>query len=86
MFSWVFGSSSDEENTVPYNSILLKICEKINIDPMKFQEQYTVEQMLYIYEWIIYNINDKTEEWREMNDKIRFNKENKDEDLLELIS
>jgi len=70
----------------PYNSILVLLSERLWIDPDTFQNRYTIEQMNYLLWWIVYNINEQSDEWKEINDREQFNKENADEDLLELIS
>jgi len=88
-FKWTFWNSkgtSDSEPSQPYSAILMMLCEKLSIDPMGFQEKYTVEQMNYLMEWLIYNAQSQTEEWQAINDKNQFSKNNKDEDLLKLIS
>ena len=89
LFRWVFGKAeakNDWGGTQPYSAILVFVCEKLNISPHEFQNEYTIEQMNYLLDWIIYNINEWTEEWQEKNQRNNFNKENKDEDLLDLIS
>jgi len=88
MFSWVFwtGGEKSSEKQQPYSSALVFLCEKICVWPDEFQKKYTIEQMMFLMEWVIYNINAQTEEWQVENERIEFNKENSDEDLLELIS
>lgn len=87
-FRGVFGATKtkEDEEPQPYSSILVMLCEKINVDPNTFQENYTIEQMNYFVDWIIYNINSQTEEWQEKNERIQFNKNNSNEELLELIN
>jgi hypothetical protein len=62
------------------------LCEKINVSPNEFQKNYSIEQMNYLVDGIIYNLNSQTEEWQEKNERIQFNKNNSDEELLELIN
>jgi len=89
MFHWVFNEKEDKSDwssIQPFESVLCFLCKEININPLEFVEKYTIEQMNYLLDWIIYNINEQTEEWQEKNQRRQFNKENKDEDLLALIS
>jgi len=92
-FRWVFDKNQkkkekkkEDDVERPYSSVLLTICEKINIDPETFQNRYTIEQMNYFIDWIVFNANETTEEGRELNRKRVFNDKYSDDELLDLIS
>ncbi len=88
-FRGVFGKTEtkdSEKATQPYNAVLVYLCEKLSIDPERFQNEYTIEQMNYLIEWTIYNANSQTEEGQVENERTQFNKNNADEDLLDLIN
>lgn len=87
-FRWVFASKKQKEddNIRPYSSVLVFLAKEINIDPHTFQMEYTVEQMNYLMWGVVYNINDQTEEGKQINQKNEFNKKHNDSDLLKLIS
>lgn len=54
---------------MPYHAVLALIAEKLNIDPITFQNEYTMEQLSYMMNWIEYWINAQTKEWQDINKK-----------------
>jgi len=54
----------------PFSSFLMIICDKFSCDPKYLLENYTWEQITdensYI-DWIIWNANEQTKEWRQKN-------------------
>lgn len=89
-FRWVFDTwkkrSSEWGRSTLYSAALMLVCEKLSIDPDTFQKKYTIEQMNRFIKWISYNANEWSEEWRRQNDRVRFNEENNDEDLIKLLA
>lgn len=89
MFVGVFNSKQDKKEKWthrPFKSVVALISQKLHITPIDFIENYTVRQMNYLVEWIIYNINDETEDWRKINERNDFNEQHSDDELLDLIS
>lgn len=54
---------------VPYCAILALVAEKLHIDPITFQDNYTIEQMGYLLGWVEYWVNAQSKEWQEANKK-----------------
>lgn len=50
-----------------FNSYITLLSEKLNIDPIYILNKYTLRQLNYLTEWIIYNINEQTEKWKKEN-------------------
>ena len=53
-----------KEKNWTFNAYLALLSEKLNIDPINLLNKYTLNQLTYITEWIIYNINEQTEKWK----------------------
>lgn len=87
-FAWTFGSKDgggDEWH--PYYYVLTTLCDKYSIDPERFQNNYTIEQLSYLWEGVVYSANEQAgEEWRKANERMRFDKQHSDDELLDLIS
>jgi len=71
-------NSKNSETISWFNSYLVILSEKLNIDPLELLKKYTLRQFNYLTEWIIYNANDKTKEWKQKNrmDDIQKQREN----------
>jgi len=52
----------EQKSGVPYSAILALVSDKLNIDPLTFQERYTMEQLTYMLAGIEYWANEQTEE------------------------
>jgi hypothetical protein len=50
-----------------FNSYIILLSEKLNLDPIKILNNYTLNQLNYFTEWIIYNINEQSEKWKQKN-------------------
>jgi len=61
-----------------FNAYIVLLSEKLNIDPMKILTKYTLNQLNYFTEWIIYNINEQTEQWKAKNRMNNIKKQRED--------
>lgn len=50
-----------------FNAYITLLSEKFNIDPIYILNNYTLKQLKYLTEWIIYNINEQTDKWKKEN-------------------
>lgn len=66
---------------MPRHAVLALIAEKMHIDPITFQETYTMEQMAYLMNWIEYWINAQTKEWQDVN-KQKYGKDEEYDSML----
>ncbi|HPC34029.1 MAG TPA: hypothetical protein PLP73_00025 [Candidatus Absconditabacterales bacterium] len=57
----------EQKSGVPYSAILALVSDKLNIDPLTFQERYTMEQLTYMLAGIEYWANEQTEEGQQKN-------------------
>lgn len=87
-FKWFFGKRKVSNDSMPLEAYIMLLSEKFNRDPDYIIEKYTPEQLTYYTDWIIYNANEQTPEWRRKN-KINLKmkeikKEDKNKDLEEI--
>lgn len=88
-YRWVFDEESlkhpkqwlKDTSWVPYAAILAMVAEKLHVDPITFQENYTMEQMAYLMGWIEYRINAQSEEWQQRN-KQKYGKDEQYDNML----
>lgn len=86
-FFWVKLNNSSSESIATFSSFLCFLSEKIHLHPLWILKEYTPEQLEEISEWIIFNLNEQTKEWRQKNRIKHLQKQNKwskkenDEDL-----
>ena len=88
-FKNTFSDSEDKagEDGHPYWYVLAQLCGKNLYYVDDFQRKYTVEQLWYLWEALVYTSNEEAgEEWQKKNERNRFDKKHSDEDLLDLIS
>jgi len=79
-FRWVFtadGKKSDSET--PFSSYLVLLAKELSLDPLSIIDRYTFEQIAYLTEWIVWNYNEQTPEWRKRNRIEAVKKEMKEE-------
>ena len=67
LFKWFFVKSTSSGKSIPYASYVVFLSEKLHIDPNNILNTYTPEQLSFYTDWIIYNINEQTKEWRNKN-------------------
>ena len=60
-------NENENKNNWWFSSYVALISEKMNIDPISLLEKYTLNQLNYLTEWIIYNANEQTDKWKEQN-------------------
>lgn len=88
-YRWVFDEealknpkqSLKDTSGVPYAAILAMVAEKLHVDPITFQDTYTMEQLAYLMWWIEYWINAQTEEWQQRN-KQKYGKDEQYDNML----
>lgn len=88
-FKWFFKDKKTSwGNKSPFSSLLALISDKFSCDPNYVLENYTWEQLFsedWYIDWIIWNNNELSKEWKIRNDRKAKIKENKnrsfDEDL-----
>jgi hypothetical protein len=66
-FRWFFNKKKSWEDWIPFESYLMFLSEKFNLDPDTLIKIYTPEQINYYLDWIIYNINEQTKEGQKKN-------------------
>ena len=64
------------ENT-PFSSVIAFILQNTN-ETLQSLKKLTWEEINFISEWIIYNMNEQTKEWKELNKKNQAKKDIKD--------
>lgn len=71
--------------TYPVSAYITYICWKLSIDPDTFIEKYTFRQLKYLSDGIIWNENEKTEEWQKSNKKKlkKYEFDNMDKDAMQ---
>ena len=62
-YFWKGNSTS----SYPFEAYIMSISEKFSIDPVSVMKQYTPEQIKYLVDWIIYNNNEQSKEWKKRN-------------------
>ena len=71
---WVFDKQEKKPSKKWRKSIfsanLVYLSEKLNIHPKKLLQEYTMEQMNYLSEWLIFNANEWSKEGQRENDKL----------------
>lgn len=72
MFVWVYKSiqvwSQSKNNSIaPFSSLITFVSKEINTTPHDIIYNYTMRELEYLCEWIIRNLNEKTEEWQKIN-------------------
>lgn len=60
-----------------FESYLSFLSEKIHLDPLSILKNYTPEQLEIITEWVIFNLNEQTKEWRSINRRKAIQKQNR---------
>jgi len=75
----------EQKSGVPYSAILALVSDKLNIDPLTFQERYTMEQLTYMLAGIEYWANEQTEEWQQKNKQKYWQDAEYDHMLLERL-
>ena len=59
-----------KESNYPLEAYFQFLGQKLSLDPLSVIKKYTPEQIKYLVDWIIYNINEQSKEWQRKN-KIR---------------
>jgi len=94
-FKWAFNRTEEDKKNIdqywlPMNAYIMILSEKMNIDPLILLKRYTFEQLTYFTEWIIYNMNEQSEDWQKRNrqkqiQKKYLNKDNKDNQMIDKL-
>lgn len=86
-FKWLFDKGKKSGRIVIFSSIFQLVCEKYNLTPNELLDNYTWEQLEWMLDWIIFNLNEQTKEWQKINDrKVRKQKSDKsNEELLKKL-
>lgn len=66
----------NKDNISTFESYLTFLSKEINLDPLSILKNYTPEQLEIITEWVVFNLNEKTKEWRQINMKKAIKKQN----------
>ena len=59
--------STGKVSYVPDTSFIVFISKELSIDPLTLIKEYTAEWLDALVEWIMWNLNEQTKEWRERN-------------------
>ena len=90
---WYYAKSKKDnqdkpKKRIPESSYIVFICKEMNIDPIRLLNEYTPEAINFLWEWIQWNLNEQTKEWRERNRQSQIWKDlrevDKDKELGEL--
>lgn len=74
-FKGFFSDKKEQKDWMPFEAYIMFLSEKFSLNPDDLLKKYTPEQINYYTEWIIYNLNEQTEEWQKRN---RINREMKE--------
>lgn len=77
-FKGFFSDKKDKKEAkdwMPFEAYIMFLAEKFSLNPDDLVKKYTPEQINYYTEWIIYNLNEQTEEGQKRN---KINKEMKE--------
>lgn len=70
----------NKDNISTFESYLTFLSKEINLDPLSILKKYTPEQLEIITDWVIFNLNEQTKEWRK-NNKIKALKKQNSKDI-----
>jgi len=75
-FKWFFSKkdNKNEKNSIPYNAYIVFLCKELNTSPSDILNNYTTEAIAFLTDWVIYNLNEQTEEGRRKNKIIQWAK------------
>lgn len=65
-FNWCFWWEWWWEES-PMSSYITILSEKLNIHPLELINKYTIKQLEYLTEWLVWNANCQTKEWEKKN-------------------
>lgn len=68
-FKWAFNEWWNGEEQVDdlLASYIVFLSWELKQDPLYLMKNYTIEQLKFFTDWIIWNINERTEEWKKKN-------------------
>lgn len=71
-FEWAFSESKNWNTTISESNDLVSsyisfLSSELKQDPLYLMKNYTIEQLRFFTDWVIWNLNEKTEEWRKKN-------------------
>lgn len=65
-FEWCFSWKESKEES-PMSSYITILSEKLNIDPLELMNKYTMRQIEFLTEWLVWNANAWSKEWERKN-------------------
>ncbi len=70
-FEWCFEQKKDNwdnsEVLNPLSSYITVLSEKLQQDPLYILNNYTIPQLDFLTEWLVWNSNEMTDEWKKKN-------------------
>ena len=67
-FEWCFSKVEDKkEDSSPFSGYIAVLSEKLQIDPITLIKTYTPKQLEYLTEWLVWNAQEATDEWKKKN-------------------
>jgi len=88
---WVFDKKEEKKPSGKwrksiFSANLVYLSEKLNIHPKQLLQEYTIEQMNYMSEWLIFNANEGSKEGQKENDKrLRWQTSMSKEDIIKSL-
>ena len=65
-FEWCFWWEKWWEES-PMSSYIAILSEKLNIHPLELMNKYTMRQLEFLTEWLVWNVNCQTKDWERKN-------------------
>lgn len=65
-FEWCFSWKENKEES-PMSSYITILSEKLNIHPLELMNKYTMRQLEFLTEWLVWNANAWSKEWERKN-------------------